>query len=135
MLRIAGLRLDSPVVRRLCIPCFRFAGLSTECPKDCIEDGGDVDVAVIGAGVVGLAVARAAALAGLDTLLLEREATHGTGISSRHSEVIHAGLYYQPGSAKARLCLEGRDALYEYATARGVPHARMGKLVVATERE
>ena len=90
------------------------------------------DVAVIGAGVVGLAVARAFALAGREVTVLEAERAVGTHASSRNSEVIHAGLYYTPGSLKARLCVEGRDALYAYCAARGVPHARIGKLLVAT---
>jgi len=73
-----------------------------------------VDAVVIGAGVVGLAVGRALAQRGLETLVLEREAAIGTGISSRNSEVIHAGLYYAPGSLKARLCVGGREELYAY---------------------
>lgn len=92
-----------------------------------------MDCIVIGAGVVGLAVARRLALAGLDTLVLEREATHGTHTSSRNSEVIHAGIYYAPGSLKARLCVQGRERLYRYCEQRGVPHRRCGKLIVATE--
>lgn len=92
-----------------------------------------VDCIVIGAGVVGLAVARRLALAGRDTLVLEREATHGTHTSSRNSEVIHAGIYYAPGSLKARLCVQGREQLYRYCELRGVPHRRCGKLIVAAE--
>jgi L-2-hydroxyglutarate oxidase LhgO len=91
-----------------------------------------VDALVIGAGVVGLAVARALALAGREVMVLEREASIGTGVSSRNSEVIHAGLYYPAGSLKARLCVQGRDLLYAYAQARAVPHRRCGKLIVAT---
>ncbi|MBA3589634.1 NAD(P)/FAD-dependent oxidoreductase [Methylibium sp.] len=91
-----------------------------------------VDVIVVGAGVVGLAVARALALRGLETLVLERERTIGTGISSRNSEVVHAGLYYPSGSLKARLCVAGRGALYDYCAERGVGHRRCGKLIVAT---
>jgi L-2-hydroxyglutarate oxidase LhgO len=91
-----------------------------------------VDALVIGAGVVGLAVARALALAGREVMVLEREAAIGTGVSSRNSEVIHAGLYYPPGSLKARLCVRGRDLLYAYAQERAVPHQRCGKLIVAT---
>jgi L-2-hydroxyglutarate oxidase LhgO len=92
----------------------------------------EVDVIVVGAGVVGLACARALALSGRSVLILEAEAAFGTGVSSRNSEVIHAGLYYAPGSLKARLCLHGRERLYAYCAERGVAHRRCGKLVVAT---
>ncbi len=92
-----------------------------------------VDAVVVGAGVVGLATGRALALRGLDTVVLEAETAIGTGISSRNSEVIHAGLYYAAGSLKARLCVQGRDQLYAYCASRGVPHRRCGKLVVATD--
>lgn len=91
-----------------------------------------VDAVVVGAGVVGLAVGRALALRGLETLVLEREPAIGTGISARSSEVIHAGLHGAPGSLKAGLCVAGRPALYAYCAARGVAHRRCGKLVVAT---
>jgi L-2-hydroxyglutarate oxidase LhgO len=77
-------------------------------------------------------VARRLALAGIETLVLEREAVHGAHASSRNSEVIHAGLYYAPGSLKARLCVRGREQLYRYCDERGVAHSRCGKLVVAT---
>jgi L-2-hydroxyglutarate oxidase LhgO len=93
------------------------------------------DVAVIGAGVVGLAVARALALAGREVMVLETERSIGVHTSSRNSEVIHAGIYYPPGSLKARLCVEGRKALYAYCAERGVAHARPGKLIVATSQE
>lgn len=92
-----------------------------------------VDCAVIGAGVVGLAIARALSLAGRDVVVIEREATIGSGISSRNSEVIHAGLYYPPGSLKARLCVRGRDLLYAFCDTHGVPHRRLGKVVVAAD--
>jgi L-2-hydroxyglutarate oxidase LhgO len=94
-----------------------------------------VDCIVIGGGVIGLAVARRLAIAGLETLVLEREAVHGSHASSRNSEVIHAGLYYQPGSLKARLCVRGREQLYQFCEARGVAYRRCGKLVVATTAE
>lgn len=90
-----------------------------------------VDVVVIGAGVVGLAVARALALAGREVLVIEREAAIGQGTSSRNSEVIHAGIYYPTGSLKARLCVRGKAMLYAYCAERGVNHRRCGKLIVA----
>ena len=91
-----------------------------------------VDAVVVGAGVVGLAVARALARGGLETVIIEREGAIGSGVSSRNSEVIHAGLYYPPGSLRARMCVRGRELLYAYCAERGVPHRRCGKLVVAT---
>jgi len=90
-----------------------------------------VDAVVIGAGVVGLAVARALALAGREVMVLERETTIGTGTSSRNSEVIHAGIYYPQGSLKAHLCVQGRALLYTYCAERGIAHRRCGKLIVA----
>ncbi|MBM0108909.1 NAD(P)/FAD-dependent oxidoreductase [Steroidobacter sp. S1-65] len=90
------------------------------------------DCIVVGAGVVGLAVARAFAAYGREVLVLEAERTIGTGVSSRSSEVIHAGIYYLPHSLKARLCVSGRDQLYEYCNTRNVEHRRLGKLIVAT---
>lgn len=94
-----------------------------------------VDCIVVGAGVVGLAVARALALQGREVLVLEAAEAIGTGTSSRNSEVIHAGLYYAPGSLKARLCVHGRSLMYAYCAERNVPHSRCGKLVVATSTE
>jgi len=90
-----------------------------------------IDAVVVGAGAAGLAVARELALHGLETLVLEADSGIGNGISSRNSEVIHAGLYDAPGSLKARLCVAGREALYPYCDAHGVAHRRCGKLVVA----
>lgn len=92
-----------------------------------------IDAAVIGAGVVGLAIARALAAAGREVLVLEAADAIGTETSSRNSEVVHAGIYYPPGSLKARLCVEGRHRLYSYCETHGVPHKRLGKLIVATE--
>lgn len=92
-----------------------------------------VDCAVIGAGVVGLAVARALALAGREVIVLEAADAIGTVTSSRNSEVIHAGLYYPDGSLKARLCVEGRRLLYPYLDAHGIDYHRCGKLIVATD--
>lgn len=90
-----------------------------------------VDALVVGAGVVGLAVARALALAGREVIVLEKADGIGTGTSSRNSEVVHAGIYYPAGSLKAQLCVQGKDALYAYCAERGVPHRRCGKLIVA----
>ena len=92
-----------------------------------------VDCVVIGAGVIGLAVARQLAAAGRDVILLESTDCIGSGTSSRNSEVIHAGIYYPKGSLKARMCVQGRDLLYRYCAERGVPHKRCGKLLVATD--
>lgn len=94
-----------------------------------------IDCVVIGAGVVGLAIARALAIRGRETLVLEAEDAIGTGTSSRNSEVIHAGIYYTPGSAKATLCVAGKQLLYAYCEAHGVAHRRCGKLIVAADQE
>ena len=92
-----------------------------------------VECVVVGAGVVGLATARALALAGHGVLVLERAYTIGFETSSRNSEVIHGGLYYPAGSLKARCCVTGRERLYAYCREHGVPHAQIGKLIVAVE--
>jgi len=91
-----------------------------------------VDSVVVGAGAVGLAVARALALQGREVLVLEAAGAIGTGTSSRNSEVIHAGIYYPAGSLKARFCVTGREMLYAYCGERHLPHRRCGKLIVAT---
>ncbi len=91
-----------------------------------------VEAIVIGAGVVGLAIARALAQSGREVLILEAESVIGSVTSSRNSGVIHAGIYYKPGSLKARCCVAGRDKLYAYAAERGIPHKKCGKLIVAT---
>lgn len=93
----------------------------------------DFDAAIIGAGAVGLACGYALARRGLSVVVLERERTIGAGVSSRNSEVIHAGLYYPTGSIKARACVEGRRLLYAFAASHGVAHVNCGKLVVATD--
>jgi L-2-hydroxyglutarate oxidase LhgO len=92
-----------------------------------------LDAVVVGAGVVGLASAVALAARGMDVLVVEREARAGEGVSSRNSGVIHAGLYYPPGSLKARVCVRGRDLLYAYCAQRRIPHRRCGKWVVAND--
>ncbi len=93
------------------------------------------DVVVIGAGVIGLAIARALARKGRHVLMLESHPGIGMETSSRNSEVIHAGLHYAPGSLKARTCLQGKESLYAYCQAKGVPHRRIGKLIVAVGEE
>src|SRR4026209_2849533 len=95
----------------------------------------ELDAAVIGAGVVGLAVARALAQAGREVVILEAEDAIGTHTSSRNSEVIHAGIYYPKGSLKAKSCVAGKELLYEYCVAHGVPHRRSGKLIVTPNQE
>lgn len=95
--------------------------------------GEQVDVVVIGAGVVGLAVARQFALAGREVLVLERHDAIGTETSARNSEVIHAGLYYPTGSLRARLCVRGKHLLYDYLRERQLPHQNCGKVLVAVD--
>jgi L-2-hydroxyglutarate oxidase LhgO len=92
-----------------------------------------VDCVVIGAGVVGLAVARRLAMAGREVIVLDKEDAIGTETSSRNSEVIHAGIYYPTGSLKARLCVAGKGFLYRYCAERGVPFSNCGKLIVASD--
>ena len=94
-----------------------------------------VDCIIAGAGVIGLAIAREVSRLGWETIVIEAEEAIGTQTSSRNSEVIHAGLYYQPGSLKAKFCVEGREKLYRFALERNVPHRRCGKLIVATHAD
>ncbi len=94
-----------------------------------------VDCAVIGAGVIGLAVARRLSMAGVEVIVLEATEAIGTQSSSRNSEVIHAGIYYPAGSMKAEFCVSGKRALYAYCESRGVAHRRCGKLIVGTSEE
>lgn len=91
------------------------------------------DAVVIGGGVIGLAVGRALALAGRDVVILEAESRTGLHASSRNSEVIHAGIYYLPGSLKASLCVQGREMLYAYCIAQDIDHKKLGKIIVSTE--
>ena len=107
-------------------------GLTAVLPPITLLPVETVEALVIGAGVVGLACARALARAGREVILLEAAEGIGTGTSSRNSEVIHAGIYYPKGSAKARFCVAGRHALYRYCAERGIPHRNCGKLIVAT---
>jgi L-2-hydroxyglutarate oxidase LhgO len=93
-----------------------------------------VDTVVIGAGAVGLAIARELALLGREVIVLEKNRAIGEETSARNSEVIHAGIYYPPGSLKARLCVEGRQRLYAYCAEKGVAHRRCGKLIVAVHK-
>ena len=95
----------------------------------------ELDCVVVGAGVVGLAVARALAMAGREVVILEAAEAIGTETSSRNSEVIHAGIYYPPNSLMARFCVAGRRKLYAYCAEKGVPHINCGKLIVATSRQ
>ncbi|WP_133366366.1 NAD(P)/FAD-dependent oxidoreductase [Qipengyuania sediminis] len=91
-----------------------------------------LDVLVVGAGAVGLACARALALAGREVIVADRHPVQAMETSSRNSEVIHAGIYYQPGSLKAKLCVAGREAIYRYAAERAIAHRRCGKIIVAS---
>ena len=93
----------------------------------------DIESVVVGAGAVGLAVGRALAIAGHDVMLLEQHALIGSETSSRNSEVIHAGIYYPPGSLRARLCVRGKEMMYAFCADNSVAHARCGKLLVATQ--
>ncbi len=102
----------------------------------------DVHTVVIGAGVVGLAIARqlvqhipvtSSSSTTTNVLIIEQEASYGQSTSARNSEVIHAGLYYPPGSLKAKTCVQGKALLYDYCESRGIPHARLGKLIVAKD--
>ncbi|KAJ6408457.1 hypothetical protein OIU84_011718 [Salix udensis] len=105
--------------------------LSTQIKKQDVPSE-KLDCVVIGAGVVGLAIARELASKGREVMVLDSASTFGTGTSSRNSEVIHAGIYYPPGSLKALFCVRGRELLYKYCYEHGVPCKQTGKLIVAT---
>ncbi|WP_299473720.1 NAD(P)/FAD-dependent oxidoreductase [uncultured Roseibium sp.] len=92
----------------------------------------DIETLVIGAGVIGLAIGRALAMRGRDVMVLERHGLIGSETSARNSEVIHAGIYYRPGSLKAKLCLPGKNQLYAFCAENGIAHKRLGKLIVAS---
>src|ERR1700744_2882214 len=100
-----------------------------------MSDSFSCDAVVIGAGVVGLAIARRLAVAGLETVILEKNAHFGMETSARNSEVIHAGIYYPKDSLKARLCVAGRELLYDFCESHGVGHKRLGKLIVASHQD
>jgi L-2-hydroxyglutarate oxidase LhgO len=100
-----------------------------------MRNANSADVLVVGAGVVGLSVARALALRGLDVIVIERHRRVGEETSSRNSGVIHSGIYYPTGSAKARLCVRGRELLYAYCLEKGISYQQCGKIVVAQESE
>ena len=129
-------------VNRQRIPVVALAGEFYDVPDHCSnvlrELAGDksmtekVECVVVGAGVVGLAVARALALQGHEVLILEAEPAFGAHSSSRNSEVIHAGIYYPTDSLKARTCVQGKARLYEYCRRRGINHRQIGKLIIAT---
>ncbi|XP_042485229.1 L-2-hydroxyglutarate dehydrogenase, mitochondrial [Macadamia integrifolia] len=127
MLRVA-LRTLKNSIRSTprCYGSKSFCTISDKIPKE------TVDCVVIGAGVVGIAVARELALKGREVLVIESASTFGTGTSSRNSEVIHAGIYYPPKSLKSIFCVRGKELLYKYCSDHGVPHERIGKLIVAT---
>ncbi|WP_370691704.1 NAD(P)/FAD-dependent oxidoreductase [Bradyrhizobium sp.] len=101
-------------------------------PRDQNPRMDKVECVVIGAGVIGLAIARRLARAGREVVVLEAAEGIGTVTSSRNSEVIHAGIYYKAGSLMARMCVSGKQALYEYCREHGIPHRNCGKLIVAT---
>ncbi|XP_023638029.1 L-2-hydroxyglutarate dehydrogenase, mitochondrial [Capsella rubella] len=111
-------------------PTWRFARGASGVPETIAKER--VDTVVIGAGVVGLAVARELSLRGREVLILDAASSFGTVTSSRNSEVVHAGIYYPPNSLKAKFCVRGRELLYRYCSEYGIPHNKIGKLIVAT---
>ena len=103
--------------------------------NDIIKKMEKVGITIIGAGVVGLAVAAELSKKNKDVVLLEKESSFGQEISSRNSEIIHAGIYYEKDSLKAKLCVEGKDLLYAFCKENGIPHAKPGKIIVAVDAE
>ncbi len=97
--------------------------------------GHDFEITIVGAGVCGLAVAAEISGGGREVCLVEKNESYGLETSSRNSEVIHSGIYYPQGTLKARLCVRGKQLLYELCEKHGIPHRRLGKLVVASSRE
>ena len=95
----------------------------------------DFQVAIIGAGVVGLAIGRELAASGMEVMLIEKNERYGMEMSSRNSEVIHAGIYYPPDSLKSKLCILGKHLLYQYLENRSLPHSKCGKIIVASDKE
>ena len=104
-----------------------------ETAADSLDDTADTDVVVVGGGILGLASAAALARAGRSVVLVERNARIAQETSTRNSEVVHAGIYYPKGSLKARLCVAGREALYARCERQGIPHRKLGKLIVASQ--
>src|SRR5712671_1207860 len=137
LLRMRSVRAETAMVKRYQSPIFRRENLNDLITMVGSRPGADyverIDVAVIGAGVSGLAAARAIALRGLSTCVLERHPRPGLDTSTHNSGVIHAGLYYPHGSLKARLSVEGRPLLYEFCRRNGVPYRQCGKLIAAVE--
>ncbi|XP_010673237.2 L-2-hydroxyglutarate dehydrogenase, mitochondrial [Beta vulgaris subsp. vulgaris] len=129
------LKIQNPKLKSSLIPTKSFSNTSSSSIYNWDLSSAateKVDCVVIGAGIVGIAIARDLAFKGREVLVLESAPTFGTVTSSRNSEVIHAGIYYPPKSLKARFCVKGREMMYKYCSERDVPHKKIGKLIVAT---
>src|SRR6478752_5577802 len=127
--------MDSTIITPVHVEGVKACDRDRRNPSLTTSDFDHLDAVVIGAGVVGLAVARCLAEAGREVVVLEAEPAIGLHTSSRNSEVIHAGIYYPPGSLKARLCVRGKELLYRYCAEHDVPHRQLGKIIVATRDE